>query len=87
MKLILQPADSSAAGTPLPAGVTLVEHLASGSMLVDATPFGEQALREAPEWSVVRQPGFVTVDPGGVDEASFVDVHAAFAASRARRAK
>lgn len=87
MRLILEPASSNFTGAPLPAGVTLLERLESGSVLVDATPGGEQALRKAPQWSIVRQPGFVTVNPRGVDDGSFVDVHAAFAAARARRAK
>jgi hypothetical protein len=85
MKLLLEPRGRTSAA-PLPEGVRVLERLASGTVVVDATPLAKRVLQQSPLWAVVED-GYVTVDPGGVDEGRFVDVFAASAAARARRAK
>lgn len=80
MRLLI---DSKSANFALPAGVRVLERLPSGSVLVDATPIGAASLKSG-HWSV-REPGFVSVTPRGVDDSLFVDVGASLAAARARR--
>lgn len=80
MRLLIE---SKSANYALPAGVKVVERLPSGSVLVDATPTGVASLKSG-NWSV-RELGFVTVTPRGVDDSLFVDVGASLAAARARR--
>ncbi|ALP65201.1 hypothetical protein [Paraburkholderia caribensis] len=84
MKLIIETKTGSSIPTSMPEGVTVLKQLDSASVLVDATPAGERALRSQARLSVRRQ---ATISPDPVDEGRHIDVFKALADARARREK
>lgn len=84
MKLILEPALPLKTSPELPPGVSLLERLDSGSVVVETDVRGEGVLRSSRVWKSVRAPGFVTLPPRGVEPSSFVDVHSNADLARAR---
>jgi hypothetical protein len=86
MKLIIESLLNPAmVGAALPAGVQVLERLAGGVMVVDATPNGERALRSWPHVTV-RSMGSASVPaPGGYSERLFEDLDRKLEAAQLRR--